>query len=86
MQSPARHNLEDLIGTIAEVNTPMTNSQTGEIVYMIDSVRANCAAKLVTEGLEIKRGQRVMIVDMKEHVALVEPVNDTIFLQDSAKQ
>jgi membrane protein implicated in regulation of membrane protease activity len=84
MQSPGSHNLTDLIGTIAEVNTPMTNNQTGEIVYMIDSTRANCAARPVTEGLEIKRGQRVMIVDMKEHIAIVEPVTDPIFLQDSA--
>jgi len=86
MQSPALHNVDDLIGTIAEVNTPMTNNQLGEIVYMIDSVRANCAARPVTEGLEIKRGQRVMIVDMKEHIALVEPVTDPIFLQDSVNQ
>ncbi len=82
MQSPGVHCLDDLIGTVAVVNTPMNYNQIGEIVYMIDSVRSNCAAKPVSEGLEIKRGQRVMIVDMKEHIALVEPVTDPILLQD----
>jgi hypothetical protein len=64
----------------------MSNDRLGEIVYMVDSVRANCAAKPAKAGLEIKRGQRVMIVDMKEHIAVVEPINDPILLEDFTKQ
>ena len=82
LQSPSLHSQEDLIGTIAEVNVPMSGNQIGEIVYMIDSGRINCAAKPAKEGVAFKRGAKVMIVEIKDHIAYIEPVTDPALLQD----
>ncbi len=82
LQSPTMHSQDDLIGTIAEVNLPMTDNQIGEIVYMVDSGRINCAAKPAKPGLVFKRGTKVMIVEIKNHIALVEPVTDPVLLED----
>ena len=83
-QSPSLHGNDDLIGTLATVNTPMASDKTGEIVYVIDSTRCNLPARPVgaDAGAEIKRGAKVMIVEIKNNVALVEPVTDPMLLEN----
>lgn len=82
-QSPSLHSNADLIGTLATVNTPMASDKTGEIVYVIDSTRCNYPARpaSIEAGAEIKRGAKVMIVEIKNNVALVEPITDPLLLE-----
>jgi hypothetical protein len=47
----------------------------------MDFTRFSCPAKPAQAGLEIKRGTKVMIVQMKDHLALVEPITDPLLLQ-----
>jgi len=82
LQSPEMPGEDELIGKVAQVYTPLTNNLIGEIVFTTISGRINCAAKAAKEGLSFKRGQRVMIIDMKDHIALVEPISDPMLLED----
>ncbi len=68
LQSPGVSSQEDVIGSVAEVCTPMKDNQIGEIIYKLDSSRTNCAAKPAKPGLEIKRGTKVMIVGMENQL------------------
>jgi len=82
LQSPEMPGEDELIGKVAQVYTPLTNKLIGEIVFTTISGRVNCAAKAAKEGLTFTRGQRVMIIDMKDHIALVEPISDPMLLED----
>jgi membrane protein implicated in regulation of membrane protease activity len=84
IQSAPVHNQDDLIGMLANVSISIPADKTGQIVYVADSVRCQCSAKAADTqaGLAIKNGTKVMIVGMEDRVALVEPIDDPILLED----
>jgi membrane protein implicated in regulation of membrane protease activity len=75
METSSVLRVDNLVGQVAEVNTPISDGLPGEITYVIGSKRYSSAAKAKKIGLEIKKGTQVMIVDTKEHLMLVEPYN-----------
>lgn len=69
--------VQQAIGQIAEVNTPMKEGRLGEVSYVIGLTRFNSAARPAKEGREIARGAKVIIVETDGSVVLVEPFSDT---------
>jgi hypothetical protein len=63
----------DLVGQIAEVNIPIHKGRTGEITYIINSLRHSSAAIASRPDVELERGAKVMIVDADKPLLLVEP-------------
>lgn len=71
-QSNSTYSQNDVIGFDAEVITPIPSSGLGEIVYVINGVRYNLAAKSAdSEG--IGRGEIVKIRNILSNVAIVVP-------------
>jgi membrane protein implicated in regulation of membrane protease activity len=68
----------DLVGQVAEVNIPFNDGATGEITYVVGSKRYNSPAKPFKPGVTFTRGSKVMIVDIKDHLVLVEPYADVL--------
>jgi hypothetical protein len=66
----------DLVGQLAEVNIPFKDGSTGEVTYIVQSKRINSAAQPFKPGCEFKRGMQVLIVEVKDHMVLVEPYAD----------
>jgi hypothetical protein len=66
----------DLVGQLAEVNIPFKDGSTGEVTYIVQSKRINSPARPFKPGCEFKRGMQVMIVEVKDHMVLVEPYAD----------
>ena len=83
IESSGVHNQEDLIGIAASVSIPILANKIGQIVYVADASRCQCSAKSATAGLDIERGEKVTIVGMEDHIALVEPIRDPILLGES---
>ena len=65
--------VNELVGQVAEVNTPIKKGATGEITYVVNQQRQSSAAKAVKADVELERGAKVMIVDVQSPVLLVEP-------------
>lgn len=68
--------VSDLVGQLAEVNIPFKDGSTGEVTYIVHSKRLNSAARPFKPGSDFKRGMQVMIVEVKDHMVLVEPYAD----------
>jgi hypothetical protein len=69
--------VQQAIGQIAEVNTPIKEGRLGEVSYVIGLTRFNSAARPAKEGCEIARGAKVIIVETDGSVVLVEPFSDS---------
>lgn len=69
--------VQQAIGQIAEVNTPIKEGRLGEVSYVIGLTRFNSAARPAKEGCEIARGAKVIIVETEGSVVLVEPFSDS---------
>ncbi len=67
---------EELVGQQAEVITPIAGSWMGEITYVAGSSRMQSRAKSTKPDMEFKRGDKVIICDITEGIAYVEPWDD----------
>ncbi|MGH9549934.1 MAG: hypothetical protein ACRD3W_11195, partial [Terriglobales bacterium] len=63
-----------LVGQIAEVNIPIPDHRTGEVTFIVHSKRLNSAAK-ACDGKELKKGTKVVIVEVQDHLVLVTPTD-----------
>lgn len=86
-QSNSVFSLNDLIDTEAEVITPIPAAGMGEIIYVINGVRYNLAARS-SDGENIARGTAVIIRDVAGNAASVQrKLNlDDIDLQEEAEE
>jgi hypothetical protein len=66
----------DMIGRIAEVSVPVNDGRIGEILYVAESKRYNFPARANVTGQSFPRGTQVMISDIRDHIAFIEPWND----------
>lgn len=66
------------IGQIAEVNTPISNSQPGEVSYVVGLSRFNSPAKAAKDGAEFERGCKVIIVDRSGPMVFVEAMKEDL--------
>jgi membrane protein implicated in regulation of membrane protease activity len=73
MHSSSSASNDDIIGQTAEVNIPISLERPGEVIYVVHSKRYSSAAQLLNKGTELKRGAKVVIVDIKDHLVYVEP-------------
>jgi len=70
-QSNSLFSLNDLVGTEADVITPVPAKGLGEIAYTIKGVRYTLAARSL-EGCEIRRGTPVIIREIAGNAAVVQ--------------
>ncbi len=66
---------EDSIGQVGEIITPIQAGRPGEVTYVIGSKRYHSTAKPSKEGIEFKRGSKVLITEIKDHVVYVDEYN-----------
>ncbi len=66
---------EDSIGQVGEIITPIKEGRAGEVTYVVGSKRYHATAKPHKEGIEFKRGSKVVITGIKDHVVYVEECN-----------
>jgi hypothetical protein len=64
--------VEETIGQVGEIITPIQGGRAGEVTYVIGSKRYHSMAKPAKEGIEFKRGSKVLITEIKEHVVFVD--------------
>ena len=76
MHTSSHSKESDIIGQLAEVNTPIKGDRIGEVTFVVQSKRINSAARPATPGLEFKKGSRVLIVGKKDHLVFVEPCDE----------
>ena len=62
----------DLPGQLAEVNIPIRAGRIGEVTYVIKAKRL-CASAKSDDGSDLKKGTRVLITRVEDHVLFVEP-------------
>jgi membrane protein implicated in regulation of membrane protease activity len=68
--------MDDMIGHQAEIITPIKGERLGEITYWTGSTIMQSPAKSAAPGMEFKRGDKVMICDIREGTAYVESWGD----------
>ncbi|HEY9712623.1 MAG TPA: hypothetical protein V6C72_04090 [Chroococcales cyanobacterium] len=73
MHTSSHAKTTDLIGQVAEVNIPMHDGRQGEVTYVIHSKRINHSARPTKGDMDIAKGTKVLIVQVKDHMVLVEP-------------
>ncbi|HEY9678278.1 MAG TPA: hypothetical protein V6C76_09730 [Drouetiella sp.] len=73
MHSSTHQKDSDLLGQVADVNIPISIGRTGEVTYVLNTKLMTASAKPAKEGLEFKKGSKVLIVGSKDHVVFVEP-------------
>ena len=69
-QSNSTFSQSDLVGTEAEVLTPIPQNGVGEVVCLIHGVRYSLTAKNAYGEAE-PRGEKVLILEVKDNIALV---------------
>jgi len=65
--------VEELVGHMAEVTVPIAPGKVGAITYVVESKRLTSSAKSTTDGVSFKKGEKVMIANVENSVAYVEP-------------
>ncbi|MBI4533286.1 MAG: hypothetical protein HY711_04995 [Candidatus Melainabacteria bacterium] len=86
--------VQELIGHTAEVLITIEDARTGEITYVAGSKRLHAPAKAAKPDANLRRGSKVMIVDVKDGIFYVEPwqdyflesTTDTIFQEQEHSQ
>jgi membrane protein implicated in regulation of membrane protease activity len=78
MEVSTESRVDDLVGQVAEVNIPFKEGSTGEVIYVVGSKRYNAAARSYRRGASYARGSKVMILEVKQHMVLVEPYTDIV--------
>jgi len=66
---------EDSVGQVGEIITPIKEGRAGEVTYVVGSKRYHATAKPSKEGIEFKRGSKVVITGIKDHVVFVDECN-----------
>lgn len=74
--------VEELIGQVARVSVASKGNTIGQITYVVNGMRGTALAKPNKPDLELKRGDRVFIADIRHKVMYVEPWTDS-FLPDA---
>jgi hypothetical protein len=83
MESPPPSSLNEMVGHIGEVNTPIAAGRIGEITYVADARRCHAPAKAQSTSVSLKRGEKVMITDTNSQgVVIVTPWSDTPLEED----
>jgi hypothetical protein len=77
MDSAPPVSMNDIVGQVGEVNTPITAGHLGEITYVADAKRCHAPAKAQSSTLSLKRGDKVIITDSDQGVVVVTPWSDT---------
>jgi hypothetical protein len=67
--------IEETVGQVGEIITPIQAGRPGEVTYVIGSKRYHSTAKPSKEGIEFKRGSKVLITEIKDHVVYVDEYN-----------
>jgi hypothetical protein len=76
VENSALHILDDAIGSIGEITVPIPQGKTGEVMFVLGEGRKNYSAKCLNADKDIKRGTKVVIIDLEDSLALVEPCDD----------
>jgi membrane protein implicated in regulation of membrane protease activity len=66
--------VENMVGQIGEITVPIGSGRTGEITYVMGSKRYQAAARAISGDADIKKGTKVMIAEVRDHLVLVEPL------------
>ncbi len=69
----------DLIGLQGKVLIPIEPDETGQITFAVKGIRRKSAARAMRPDINLAAGQRIIIVDMTDKVAIVEPWSDGPF-------
>ncbi len=67
--------VEETVGQVGEIITPIQAGRAGEVTYVVGSKRYHSTAKPAKEGIEFKRGSKVLITEIKDHVVYVDEYN-----------
>lgn len=70
--------MSEVIGQMAHISVPIKEGRTGEIVCEMGSKRYNFSAKALNSQQTFTSGARVIIADMRDGVAFVEPWDDVL--------
>jgi membrane protein implicated in regulation of membrane protease activity len=73
MHSSSSAGNDDIIGQTGEVNIAIQNNHPGEVIYVVKSKRYSSAARSMDTKLDLKKGEKVVIMDIKDHMVYVEP-------------
>jgi membrane protein implicated in regulation of membrane protease activity len=77
MEVSTESKVENLIGQVAEINIPCSDSATGEVIYVVGGKRYSAAARSSKAGVNIERGTKVIIADRQDHLLLIEPYTES---------
>ncbi len=86
MESPAPLSMNDIVGMVGEVNTPIPAGHIGEITYVADAKRCHAPAKAQSATLSLKRGDKVIVTDTNEGLFIVTPWSDSQLDEDFTPQ
>lgn len=73
----------DLVGLMANVTVGFEDSTIGQVTFVAMGIRSNSLARAAQPGAVFKRGDRVMIVDIRDRIAYVQPWTDEFNPDDS---
>jgi hypothetical protein len=78
LSSSSSFSQASLIGLQAEVTVPVQAGKTGEITCVAGGPRYTCSARTLQSDTIFKRGAQVIICDMRDDIAYVEPWPDNL--------
>lgn len=76
LENSSTNSLADAIGTTGEVTVSIPVGKTGEVLFVLGQGRKNYSAKSFDPQKEIKRGTRVLIVNLENNVVYVDPIEE----------
>jgi hypothetical protein len=77
LESVAPIGTADLIGHAAVISVPISGARVGEITYVVHAKRHTFPAKSLNSSEEFKKGSQVVISDIRDSTAYVEPWTDS---------
>jgi membrane protein implicated in regulation of membrane protease activity len=76
--------MSDLVGLMGTVTISIEPGLTGQITYSVEGKRERCPARSLTGEATFRRGTRVMIAEVRDRVAYVEPWTDAFLLESES--
>ncbi len=70
--------VENMVGQLGEVTVPVPAGRIGAITYVIESKRYSSSARAVNPTYALKKGDKIMIAEIRDSVAYVEPWNEVL--------
>ena len=70
--------VENMVGQLGEVTVPVPAGRIGAITYVIESKRYSSSARAVNPTHALKKGDKIMIAEIRDSVAYVEPWNEDL--------